>query len=252
MVLPHRLVHELGLLGAHRLGDLAVVAVDRERLDAHLPGVEVELGDVLDGGRLGHVGGLRDRARDERLHGAHHRDVAVVVDRAIAHRAVEHGQVLGLDRRRPDDRVAVGDVGDDRLALDLAVAEHLERQRHRAVDDRELAAADQALGLDQREVGLDAGGVAVHQERDRPRGREHGGLRVAVAVLATAARAPRPRRRAPRRRDRRRSSRGPRCCRPRRGASRSRAPSAGGCARTRRTGPCAPRSRRTCGRRGPS
>ena len=64
------------------------------------------------------------------------------------------------------------------------VAEHLQRQRHGAVDHRELAAADQALGLDQREVGLDAGRVAVHQERDRPRGREHGGLRVAVAVLA--------------------------------------------------------------------
>ncbi len=87
-------------------------------------------------------------------------------------------------RRRADDRVAVGDVGDDRLALGLRVAEHLERQRHRAVDDRELAAADEALGLDEREVGLDARRVAVHQERDRPRGREHRGLRVAVAVLA--------------------------------------------------------------------
>ena len=38
---------------------------------------------------------LRDRARDERLHRAHHLDVAHVVDRALADRAVEDGQVLG-------------------------------------------------------------------------------------------------------------------------------------------------------------
>ena len=120
MVFRTGLCDELGLLGAHRLGDLAVVAVDRERLDAHLPGVEVQLRDILDRGRLGHVGGLRDRARDERLDGAHHRDVALVVDRALADRAVEHGQVLGLHARRADDRVAVVDVGDDLLALGLA------------------------------------------------------------------------------------------------------------------------------------
>src|ERR671922_174762 len=63
------------------------------------------------------------------------------------------------------------------------VAERRERQRHRLVDDRHLTAADQLLELDEREVRLDAGRVAVHQEGDRPGGGEHRRLRVAVAVL---------------------------------------------------------------------
>src|ERR671911_393320 len=45
-----------------------------------------------------------------------------------------------------------------------------------------LPAADQLLELHEREVGLDAGGVTVHQERDRPGGGEHGRLGVPVAV----------------------------------------------------------------------
>ena len=46
----------------------------------------------------------------------------------------------------------------------VGVAERLQRERHRAVDDRHLPAADELLELDQREVRLDAGRVAVHQE----------------------------------------------------------------------------------------
>src|ERR671928_190485 len=44
------------------------------------------------------------------------------------------------------------------------------------------AAADQALRLDEREVRLDPGRVAVHHEADRPGRREHRGLRVPEAV----------------------------------------------------------------------
>ena len=51
------------------------------------------------------------------------------------------------------------------------------------VDDLEAAAAGQLLELDQGEVGLDAGRVAVHQEADGSRRGEDRGLRVAVAVL---------------------------------------------------------------------
>ncbi len=83
---------------------------------------------------------------------------------------------------RPDDRVVLADVRLDLLDLLVAVAERLQRERHRAVDDRHLPAADELLELHEREVRLDAGRVAVHEERDRPRRREHGGLRVAVAV----------------------------------------------------------------------
>ena len=74
------------------------------------------------------------------------------------------------------------DVGLDLLDLLVGVAERAQRHRDRAVDDRHLAAADELLELDEREVGLDAGRVAVHEERDRPRRREHRRLRVAVAV----------------------------------------------------------------------
>ena len=72
---------------------------------------------------------------------------------------------------------------DDLLDLLLVVAELLERHRHGLVDDLHHAAADQLLVLDQRDVRLDAGGVAVHHEADRAGRREHRGLRVAEAVL---------------------------------------------------------------------
>ena len=56
--------------------------------------------------------------------------------------------------------------------------------RHRLVDDLQHAAAGEQLVFHQRDVGLDAGGVAIHEEADGAGGREHGDLRVAVAVLA--------------------------------------------------------------------
>jgi hypothetical protein len=51
------------------------------------------------------------------------------------------------------------------------------------VDDLEIAAAGELLELHQREVGLDAGGVAIHDEADRARGRDDRRLGVAIAVL---------------------------------------------------------------------
>ena len=62
------------------------------------------------------------------------------------------------------------------------------------VDDLDHAAADELLVLDEGEVGLDAGGVAVHHEADGAGGGEDGDLGVAVAVLARRGRARRPRR----------------------------------------------------------
>ena len=45
------------------------------------------------------------------------------------------------------------------------------------------AAADQLLVFHQRQVRLDAGGVAIHHEADRAGGSQHGDLRILVAVL---------------------------------------------------------------------
>src|SRR5438270_8842471 len=85
--------------------------------------------------------------------------------------------------RRTDDRPSLVDVRDDLLDLLVAVAKRLQRERHGAVDDRHLPATDELLELDQREVGLDTGRVAVHQEADRASRGKDRGLRVAIAML---------------------------------------------------------------------
>ena len=103
------LLRDLGrrlvLRRVERLRPLAAVAVDRDRLGAQLPRLDVGLHDLVDGRFLRHVDGLADRARDERLRRAHHLDVAHVVNRPLAlrrlERAVEHRQVRLLQRRAP-------------------------------------------------------------------------------------------------------------------------------------------------------
>ena len=65
----------------------------------------------------------------------------------------------------------------------VGIAEHAQRLRHRVVDDLEVAAAGELLELHQREVRLDAGRVAIHHEADRAGRRDHGRLRIAIAVL---------------------------------------------------------------------
>ena len=74
-------------------------------------------------------------------------------------------------------------IGDDLLDLLGVVAQRAERFRHRLVDDLEVAAASELLELHQREVRLDAGGVAIHDQADRAGRRDDGRLGVAVAVL---------------------------------------------------------------------
>ncbi len=164
------------------LGHLAVVPVDGHGLHAELPGVDVELLDVLDGDVLGHVHRLGDGAGDERLHRAHHPDVTRVVDGVVAHGAGEHGDVLGLEARGAEDGLLDVDVVDDGGDLGVVVAEVAQGPGHRLVDDGHRPAADQLLHLGQAEVGLDAGGVAVHHQPDRPGGGEDRGLGVAHTV----------------------------------------------------------------------
>ena len=98
--------------------------------------------------------------------------------------AIEHRQVLRLQFGRAFDRAGGIDVGDDLLHLLGRVAQLDQRGGHGIVDDLDDAAAHQLLVLDQREIGLDAGGVAIHHEADGAGGRDHGHLRVAVAAAA--------------------------------------------------------------------
>ena len=168
-----------------RLGDLAVVAVDGDGLHAHLPGVDVELLDLLHRRLLGHVDRLGQSARDERLDRRHHPHVARVVDGVVAHRAGEDRQVLTSQVWCADDRLVLVEVGDDLVDLTRVVAEAAQRPRNRLVDDRHRAAADERLDLHEPEVGLDAGGVAVHHQADRASGSDHAGLAVAHTCLGS-------------------------------------------------------------------
>ena len=169
------------------LGALGVVAVDGDGLEALTPALHVGLGDVVDGAVLGEVDGLRDGAGEEGLGGAHHLDVAHVGDAAGSlgglEGAVEDGEVLGLDGGCAFDGAGGVDVADDGVDLGLGVAELDEGRGDGVVDDLDHAAADELLVLDEGEVGLDAGGVAVHHEADGAGGGEDGDLGVAVAVL---------------------------------------------------------------------
>ena len=98
------------------------------------------------------------------------------------------GEALGLqrgvvDRRRLTQRAVTDGVGLDLGDLALAIAERAQRFGHGLVDDLEVAAAGELLELHQREVRLDAGRIAIHDEADRAGRRDHGRLRVAIAVL---------------------------------------------------------------------
>ena len=169
------------------LGALGAVAVDGDGLEAEAPGFGVGVGDVVGGAVVGEVDGLGDGAGEEGLGGGHHLDVALPGDGAGAlgglEGAVEDGEVLGLDAGGAFDGAGGVDVVDDGLDLGVLVAELEERAGDGVVDDLDHAAADELLVLDEGEVGLDAGGVAVHHEADGAGGREDGDLRVAVAVL---------------------------------------------------------------------
>ena len=106
-------------------------------------------------------------------------------------------QRLVVDPRRLLEAAMPQRIAGDVADLVGVVAEPLESFGNGAVDDAEVAAAGQLLVLDDGEIGLDAGGVAVHDEADRAGRGDHRGLRVAVAVLLARAQGevPCPRRR---------------------------------------------------------
>ena len=140
---------ELRLVDAEPRGDIAL---------AERPGVERE-GDV-------------ERALDRGFQPLQAR----VVEALGAERVV-------VDGRRAPQGLAADAVGHDVVDLDRGVAEGLERERQALVGDLEVAAARELLELHQGEVGLDAGGVAIHDEADGAGRGEDRDLGVAVAEL---------------------------------------------------------------------
>ena len=169
------------------LGALGAVTVDGDGLEAEAPGLGVGVGDLLHGAVVGKVDGFGDGAGEEGLGGGHHFDVAEPGDGAGAlgglEAAVEDGEVFGLEAGGALNGAGGVDVADDVVDLGVGVAEFEEGAGDGVVDDLDHAAADELFVLDEGEVGLDAGGVAVHHEADGAGGGEDGGLGVAVAVL---------------------------------------------------------------------
>ena len=97
------------------------------------------------------------------------------------------GKALGFQGGNVDgggvgERAVADGIGLDLGDVALAVAERAQRLGHGAVDDLPVAAAGELLEFYQREIGLDAGGVAIHHEADGAGRRHHGGLRVAEAA----------------------------------------------------------------------
>ena len=97
--------------------------------------------------------------------------------------AVEHRQVPVLQVRGPLDGVVLLQVLQDLLALLRVVTQALQGLGDRLVHDLDHSAAYQLLVLDQGDVGLDPGGVAVHHETDGAGGGDDRGLGIAVAML---------------------------------------------------------------------
>ena len=113
---------------------LASIAIDGDGFESQLPGLEVGLHDVFDGGVVGQIDGLRNRAGDEGLRGRHHFQMAHVMDGARAlgrlEGAIEDGEVLVLDVRRAFDGAGGVDVADDGVGLLVRVAELEQRRGH--------------------------------------------------------------------------------------------------------------------------
>ena len=186
--LGRNLLARRGLLaGVERLGALGAVTVDGDGLQPQLPRLHVGVRDRLRRGLIRHIHGFANRSRNERLGGGHHLDVAHVVNGAgavhRAERAVEDGQVFGLEVRRPLDGVVLVNELDDGLALAFGVAQLRQALRDGLVDDLHHAAADQRLVLDDGDVRLDPRRVAVHQEPNCAGRREYCGLCITISMF---------------------------------------------------------------------
>ncbi len=178
----------IGLAGGDRLGAFAALAVEGDGLQPRLPGLHVGRLEFLHARVRGLVHRLGDGARDERLGSRHHADVTHGTDRARAigraEGAIKDRQMGAVQAGRALDGLLAVHVVSDGFALAFVVTKTLQRLVDRVVDDLDGSAAHQPFVLDERNVGLDAGGVAIHHETDGARGRQHASLGVAEAVLS--------------------------------------------------------------------
>ena len=88
-----------------------------------------------------------------------------------------------VDTRRIAKRAMADRIGNDFFNLGRRIPQFFQGGRHRAVDDFEVTTTGQFLELNQGEIGLDACCVAIHDQTDCARWRNHSGLSVAIAML---------------------------------------------------------------------
>src|SRR3989442_13440050 len=93
-------------------------------------------------------------------------------------RAIKSRQVFLFEVRGAFYCVVVLEVLENLAGLGLGIAELCQRFGNGVVDDLDYAASYEPLVFDQGNVGFDAGGVAVHHERDSSRWRDDGYLGV--------------------------------------------------------------------------
>ena len=87
-----------------------------------------------------------------------------------------------VDERRLLEAHPPKTVGDDVLDLHIGVAEPAQSIGDALIDDLEVPSPGQLLELHQSIVRFDAGRVAVHDQPDGPRRRDHRRLRIAVSI----------------------------------------------------------------------
>src|SRR6266404_3088171 len=98
-------------------------------------------------------------------------------------RAIEHGQMLCLEVRRAFGGAVLINVGDDLARLFRRIAKFYHCLGNSVVDDLDQAAAHKLFIFHEREVGLDAGRVAIHHEANGAGGSKNGDLGILEAVL---------------------------------------------------------------------
>ena len=172
-----------------RLALLGTITVNRQSLQPESPPFEIGLFNIVNGTVRRHVDRLGNGTRQEWLGCRHHLDVSLPLDRASSiHRlesTVEDCEMIGLQVRSTLDRFRLFNVLDDPVDLGDFVAQCLQSQWNRPVDDLHHATTRQLLVLDQSNIGFNPCRVTVHHEGNGSGRSQHGGLSVAVTILTT-------------------------------------------------------------------
>ncbi len=170
----------------HRTANMDVGGFDvlfgKAKEGQKLEGRVGELG-VGDAERFKEISAQRPLVKDEL-------DVEGRLHRSVERGDLVFGEALGGQRRRVDGGRLVHVAMTHGIGLDLGdlvfrIAQRAQGGGNGAVDDLEVAATGELLELDQREVRLDAGGVAIHDQTDGAGRGDDGNLGVAIAVLFT-------------------------------------------------------------------